>query len=62
LGHDLLKLLLLVFEAVLLLVVAPVAGVVLVGVVVLVGGVEFLPLEVVGDEVGGVSTLKVAPG
>jgi hypothetical protein len=30
-------------------------------VVVLVGGVELLPLGTVGDEVGGVSTLKAAP-
>jgi hypothetical protein len=31
------------------------------GVVVLVGGVEFLSLGAVDDEVGGVATLEVAP-
>jgi hypothetical protein len=60
-GHHLLKLLLLLVpEAVLLLVVALVV-VVLLGVVVLVGGVELLPLGVVGDEVGGVTALEAAP-
>jgi hypothetical protein len=61
-GHHLMDLLLLflVPEVVLLLVVA-IDVVVPVGVVVLVGGVELLPLRSVGDEVGGVATLKVAP-
>jgi hypothetical protein len=54
-GHHLLKLLLLlVLEAVLLLVVA-------LAIVVLVGGVELLPLGVVGDEVGGVAALEAVP-
>jgi hypothetical protein len=60
--HHLLELLLhlLVLEAVLLLVVA-LAVVVPLGVVVLIGGwVELLPLGVVGDEVVGVASLKVA--
>jgi hypothetical protein len=63
-GHDLLELLflLLVSKAVLLLVVAFVVVVVPVGVVVLVGGVQLLPLEAVGDEVGGVTALKAALG
>jgi hypothetical protein len=61
-GHHLLKLLLLIPEAVLLLVVA-LAVVVPLGVVILVGGgVELLPLGAVGDEVGGVTTLKAALG
>jgi hypothetical protein len=48
-------------EAVLLLVTA-LAVVISLGVVVLVrGGVEFLPLEIVGDEVGGVATREAAP-
>jgi hypothetical protein len=62
-GHHLLKhllLLLLVPKAVLLLALALVAGVVSVVVVVLVGGVKRLPLEAVGDEVGGVAALKAA--
>jgi hypothetical protein len=46
---------------VLLLVVALVARVVPVGVVILVGGVELLPLGAVGDKVGGVATLEAAP-
>jgi hypothetical protein len=46
---------------VLFLVVSLVAGVVPIGVVVLVGGVELLPFEAVDDEVGGVATLKAAP-
>jgi hypothetical protein len=49
LGHDLLKLLLLVLEVVLLLVVALIASVIPVGVVALVGGVELLPLGAVDD-------------
>jgi hypothetical protein len=47
---------------VLFLVVALVARVVLVGVVILVGEVELLPLGAVGDDVGGVTALEVAPG
>jgi hypothetical protein len=58
-GHHLLKLLLIVPEAVLLLTLALVAEVVSVVVVVLVGGVEFLPLGAVGDEVGGVAALEI---
>jgi hypothetical protein len=59
-GHHLLKLLL-VPEAVLLLVVV-LAVVVPLGVVVLIGGgVEFLPLGTVDDEVGGVAALEAAP-
>jgi hypothetical protein len=60
LGHHLLELLLLVPEAVLLIIAL--AVVVPLGVVVLVrGGVEFLPLGAVSDEVGGVTTLEAAP-
>jgi hypothetical protein len=40
---------------------ALVAGVIPVVVVVLVGGVELLPLGAVGDEVGGVTALEAAP-
>jgi hypothetical protein len=47
---------------VVLLVVTLVAGVILVGVVILVGGVELLPLGAVGDEVGGVTSLEAALG
>jgi hypothetical protein len=53
-------LLLLVPEVILLLVVA-LAVVVPLGVVIHVGGVELLPLEAVGDEVGGATTLEAAP-
>jgi hypothetical protein len=61
-GHHLLKLLLLlVAEAVLLLALALVAGVIPIAVVVLVGGVKLLPLKAVGDEVGGVAVLEAAP-
>jgi hypothetical protein len=62
-GHDLLKLLflLLVFEVMLLLIVALVGLVIPVGAVVLHRGVELLPLRTVSDEVGGVTALKVAP-
>jgi hypothetical protein len=62
-GHHLLKLLLrlLVPEAVLLLALALVAGVISVVVVVLVGGVDLLSLGAVGDEVGGVTALEAAP-
>jgi hypothetical protein len=60
-GHHLLKLLLLLVpEAVLLLALALVAGVIPVVIVVLVGGVELLPFGAVGDEVGGVAALEVA--
>jgi hypothetical protein len=60
LGHDHLKLfLLLVLEVALLLVVA-LAVVVLIGVIILVRRVELLPLRAVG-EVSGVATLKTAP-
>jgi hypothetical protein len=41
---------------VILVVVVPLGVVVLVG-----GGVELLPLETVGDEVGGVAALEAAP-
>jgi hypothetical protein len=64
LGHHLLELLplLLVLDAVLLLALALITRVVLVVVVVLDGGgVEVLPLGVVGDEVGDVAALKAAP-
>jgi hypothetical protein len=61
-GHHLLKLLLLLVpEAVLLLALALVAGVIPVVVVVFVGGVDLLPLGAVGDEVSGVATLETAP-
>jgi hypothetical protein len=47
---------------VLLLVIILAAGVIPIGVVVLVGeGVKLLPLGAVGDEVCGVATLKAAP-
>jgi hypothetical protein len=60
LGHDLLNvLLLLVSEVILLLVVVLVVAFVVV--VVLLGVVILLPLGTVGDEVGGVATLKAAP-
>jgi hypothetical protein len=45
-----------------LLAFALIAGVILVDVVILVGGVKLLPLEAVGDEVGGITTLEAAPG
>jgi hypothetical protein len=64
LRHNLLELLflLLIPEAVLLLIVALDAGVVPVGVVILVGGAKFLSLGAVSDEVGGITALKAAPG
>jgi hypothetical protein len=43
---------------VLLLALALIAGVILIVVVVLVGGVELLPLGAVGNEVGGVAALE----
>jgi hypothetical protein len=59
LRHHLLELLLLLLvpEAVLLLVITPTV-IILLGLVILVGGVELLPLGVVGDEVSGVAALK----
>jgi hypothetical protein len=66
LGYDLLELLLLVVvvvsKSILPLVVTLVAGVVPVGVVILVGGAELLPIGEIGDEVSGVTTLEAAPG
>jgi hypothetical protein len=60
--HHLLEpLLLLVPEAVLLLALALVVGVISVVVVVLVRGVKLLPLGAVGDEVGGAAALEAAP-
>jgi hypothetical protein len=47
---------------VLVLVVTLVVGVVSVGVVLLVGGVELLPLGEVGNKVGGVAALEAALG
>jgi hypothetical protein len=47
---------------VLLLIVSLVGGVVSVGVVELVGGVKLLPLQAVGDEVGGVTGLEAPLG
>jgi hypothetical protein len=56
--HYLLKLLLiLVPEAVLLLALALIVGVISVVIVILVRGVELLPLGAVGDKVGGVAAL-----
>jgi hypothetical protein len=61
-GHNLLELLhFLVPIVVLLLALALVVGVIPVVVVVLVGGVKLLPLEAIGDEVGGVTALKAVP-
>jgi hypothetical protein len=60
LGHDLLKLLL-ISKVVLVLAVALVLGVIPDGVVILVGGIELLPLGAAGDEVGGVAALEAAP-
>jgi hypothetical protein len=61
LGYDLLEVLLLVSKAVLLPVVTLVAGVISVGIVVLVG-VKLLPLRAIGDEMSSVAALKIAPG
>jgi hypothetical protein len=61
LGHHLLELLLFVPEAVLLLTLTLVTGVIPIVVVLLIGGVELLPLGAVDDEVGGVATLQAAP-
>jgi hypothetical protein len=62
-GHHLLELLLLLLlpEVVFLLALALITGVIPVVVVVFVGGVKLLPLGAVGDKVGGVTALKVAP-
>jgi hypothetical protein len=60
-GHHLLELLLLVPEAVLLLALTLVAGVVPIIVIVLVEGIELLTLGAVSDEVGGVTALEAAP-
>jgi hypothetical protein len=58
-GHHLLELLLLLVPKAALLLVVALAVVIPLGVVILVGGgVELLPLEAVGDEVGGVATLE----
>jgi hypothetical protein len=57
-----LELLLLLIPEAVLLVIALVAGVISIVVVVLVRGVELLPFGAVGDEVGGVATLKAALG
>jgi hypothetical protein len=66
LGYDLLELLLVVVvvvsKAILPLVVTLVAGVVPVGVVILVGGAELLPIGAIDDEVSGVTALEAAPG
>jgi hypothetical protein len=59
-GHHLLELLLLIPEAVLFLALTLFAGVIPVVVVVL-AGVELLPLGAVSDEVGGVAALEAAP-
>jgi hypothetical protein len=61
--HHLLELLLhlLVPEVALLLDLALVVGVIPVVVVVLVGGVELLPLGAAGNDVGGVAALEAAP-
>jgi hypothetical protein len=62
LGDHLLELILLIVpKAVLLLALALVTGVLPVVVVVLIGGVELLPLGAVSDEVGGVTELEAAP-
>jgi hypothetical protein len=62
LEHHLIELLLLVVpEAALLLALTLVAGVVPVAVVVLVRGVELLPLGAADVEVGGVAALEAAP-
>jgi hypothetical protein len=62
LGHHLLELLLLLVPGVVLLLIVTLVLIVLLGVVVPVrGGFELLPLEAVGDEVGGVAALKTAP-
>jgi hypothetical protein len=59
-GHHLLELLLLLVPDTVLLIIALVV-VIPFGIVVLVGGVEFLPLGIVGNEVSGVAALETAP-
>jgi hypothetical protein len=61
-GRHLLKLLLLLIpETVLLLIIAHVVIVLFCVLILVGGGVELLPLGAVGDEVGGVTTLKTTP-
>jgi hypothetical protein len=60
-GYHLLKLLLLLISEVVLLVVVTLAVVISLGLVVLAGGVELLPLGAVGDEVSGVVALEANP-
>jgi hypothetical protein len=60
-GHHHLELLLLLVTEVVLPLVVTLAVVVLLVVILDGGGVELLPLGAVGDEVGGVATLKAAP-
>jgi hypothetical protein len=60
-GHHLLELLLLLLVLEVVLLIVALAVVVPLGVVILVGGVELLPLGAVGDEVGGVAALEAAP-
>jgi hypothetical protein len=60
-GHHLLELLLLVPKVVFLLALTLITGVIPVVVVVLVGGAKLFPLGAVGDKVGGVIALEVAP-
>jgi hypothetical protein len=60
-GHHLLELLLLLLVPEVVLLIVALAVVVPLGVVILVGGVELLPLGAVGDEVGGVAALEAAP-
>jgi hypothetical protein len=61
LGYHLLEILLLLLILKVVLLVVALAVVVLLGVVILVEGVEILPLGAVGDEVGGVAILKTSP-
>jgi hypothetical protein len=60
-GHHLLELLLLLVPEAVLLALTLVVGVVPIVVVVLIGGVELLPLGAVDGEVGGVTALEAAP-
>jgi hypothetical protein len=60
-GHHFLELLLLLIPEAVLLALALVAGVVPVVIVILVEGVELLPLGAVSDEVGGVTALEADP-
>jgi hypothetical protein len=63
LGHDLLELHLLLISETVLLVIALITGVipVVVVLIVLIGGVELLPLGAVSDEVSGVAALEATP-